>query len=195
MAAPPVCPASCGLRLGAAVPFRPRSAALPPPLAWPRPPLQPLPAGSSPAASACRRPNPPSHRRKIMPRLAGPRGRPRRIQPARIAVQQKRHHHPRVKRRLPEPAHIAARNLLEIEALPHQFNDEPRDMAFRHEILHIWRQKQRLIDIPRAKILAHGPTLNKTRPEFKSDYPDRLLVHRHGMDLAEATNIIAATKA
>src|ERR1700681_1162796 len=45
MAAPPVCPASCGLRLGAAVPFRPRSDALPPPPPSPRGqpavPLQP----------------------------------------------------------------------------------------------------------------------------------------------------------
>jgi hypothetical protein len=49
-------------------------------------------------------------------------------------------------------------------------------MAFRHEVLHIRRQKQRLIDIPGPKILAHGPTLNQTRPELNSDYSDRLLV-------------------
>src|SRR5450631_2645639 len=48
-------------------------------------------------------------------------------------------------------------------------------MAFRHEVLHIRRQKQRLIDIPGAKILAHGPSLNQTRSELKSDYSDRLL--------------------
>jgi hypothetical protein len=114
---------------------------------------------------------------KIVPFAAGSGNPPRRIQPARVAVQQKRHHHPRVKRRLPEPAHIAARDLLEIEALPHQLNDKPRDMAFRHEVLHIRRQKQRLIDIPGAKILAHGPSLNQTRSELNSDYSDRLLVH------------------
>src|SRR3982074_3764483 len=51
MAAPPVCPASCGLRLGAAVPFRPRCDALPPPPAWRRPPAPPSPAGSWPAVS------------------------------------------------------------------------------------------------------------------------------------------------
>src|SRR6266481_32135 len=51
-------------------------------------------------------------------------------------------------------------------------------MAFRHEVLHIRRQKQRLIDIPGAKILAHGPTLNQTRPELNSDYSDRLLAER-----------------
>src|SRR5664280_1680800 len=62
MAAPPVCPASCGPRLGAAVPFRPRCDALPPPPAWRRPPAPPSPAGSSPAVSACRRPNPKSQR-------------------------------------------------------------------------------------------------------------------------------------
>src|SRR3977135_807976 len=112
---------------------------------------------------------------KIVPLPAGLRAPPRPIQATGVAVQQQRHHHPRVKRRLPKPAHIAARDLLEIEALPHQLDDKPRDMAFWNEVLHIRRQKQRLIDIPRAKILAHGPTLNQTRPELKSDYPDRLL--------------------
>src|SRR5712672_1471241 len=112
---------------------------------------------------------------KIVPFAASSCDPPRRIQPTRIAVQQKRHHHPRVKRRLPEPAHIAARDLLEIEALPHQLDDKPRDMAFRHEVLHIRRQKQRLIDIPGAKILAHSPSLNQTRSELNSDYSDRLL--------------------
>src|ERR1700737_3561724 len=112
---------------------------------------------------------------KIVPFAAGLRDPPRRIQPTRIAVQQKRPHHPRVKRRLPETAHIAARYLLEIEALPHKFNDKPRDMPFRHEVLHIRRQKQRLIDIPGTKILAHSPRLNQTRSELNSDYSDRLL--------------------
>src|ERR1700731_308005 len=112
---------------------------------------------------------------KIVPFAAGPGNPPRRIQPTRIAVQQKRHHHPRVKRRLPETAHIAPRDLLEIEALPHQFNDKPRDMAFRHEVLHIRRQQQCLIDIPGPKILAHSPRLNQTRSELNSDYSDTLL--------------------
>src|SRR6202034_3720555 len=112
---------------------------------------------------------------KIVPLTAGLRDPPRRIQSTRIAVQQKRHHHPRVKRRLPKPAHIAARDRPEIEALPHQLNDKPRNMAFRHKILHIRRQKQRLIDIPGAKILAHGPRLNQNRLELNSHYSDRLL--------------------
>src|SRR5882757_2949701 len=117
---------------------------------------------------------------KIIPLPAGSGNPPRRIQSTRIAVQQKRHHHPRVKRRLPDPAHIAARDLLQIEALPHQLNDKPRDMAFRHEVLHIRRQKQRLIDIPGAKILAHSLTLNQTRPELNSHYSDRLLADQLG---------------
>src|SRR5712672_2199549 len=67
---------------------------------------------------------------KIVPFAASSCDPPRRIQPTRIAVQQKRHHHPRVKRRLPEPAHIAARDLFEIEALPHQLDDKPREWPF-----------------------------------------------------------------
>src|SRR5881275_1354262 len=51
-------------------------------------------------------------------------------------------------------------------------------MAFRHEVLHIRRQKQRLIDIPAAKILAHRPRLNQTRSELNSRYSDRLLGSR-----------------
>jgi hypothetical protein len=51
-------------------------------------------------------------------------------------------------------------------------------MAFRHEVLHIRWQKQRLIDIPGAKILAHSPTLNQTRSDLNSDYSDRLLGQR-----------------
>src|SRR5258708_2044643 len=87
----------------------------------------------------------------------------------------KRDNHPRVKRRLPKTTHIAARDLLEIKALPHQLNDKPRDMAFRHEVLHIRRQQQCLIDIPGAKILAHSSSLNQTRSKLNSDYSDRLL--------------------
>src|SRR6266567_5846309 len=112
---------------------------------------------------------------KIVPFAASSCDPPRRIQPARVAVQQKRHHHPRVKWRLPETAHIAARDLLEIKALPHQLNDKPRDMTFRHEVLHIRRQQQRLIDIPGTKILAHGPKVNQTPSNLNSDYSDRLL--------------------
>src|SRR6266853_2914490 len=48
-------------------------------------------------------------------------------------------------------------------------------MAFRHEVLHVRRQKQRLIDIPGPKILAHSQRLNQTRLELNSDYSDRLL--------------------
>src|SRR5260370_11598192 len=102
---------------------------------------------------------------------------PRRIQPNRIAVQPKGHHQPRVKRRLPETAHITPRDLLEIKPLPHQLNDKPRDMASRHKVLHIRRQQQCLIDIPGAKILAHSPRLNQTRSELNRYYSDRLLGH------------------
>jgi hypothetical protein len=41
--------------------------------------------------------------------------------------------------------------------------------------LHIRRQQQCLIDIPGAKILAHGSSLNQTRSKLNSDYSDRLL--------------------
>jgi hypothetical protein len=39
-----------------------------------------------------------------------------------------------------------------------------------------------LIDIPGAKILAHGSSLNQTRSELNSDYSDRLLVANNTTD-------------
>ena len=113
--------------------------------------------------------------RSCVGNAAGSSNAPRRIQPACIAMQQKRNHHPRIERRLAEPTHIAAHDCLEIQALPHQPNDKPRDVVLGHEVPHIRRQKQRLIDIPRAKVLAHSPSLNQTCWDLNSDYSDRLL--------------------
>src|SRR6266480_2884717 len=81
-----------------------------------------------------------------------------------------------------EPTHIAAHDRLEIQALPHQPNDKPRDVVLGHEVPHIRRQKQRLIDIPGAKVLAHSPSLNQTRWHLNSDYSDRLLGFRERND-------------
>src|SRR5271168_2975278 len=115
---------------------------------------------------------------EIVPLAAGSSNAPRRIQPACIAMQQKRNHHARIERRLAEPTHIAAHDRLEIQTLPHQPNDKPRDAVLGHEVPHIRRQKQRLIDIPGAKVLAHSPSLNQTRWDLNSDYSDRLLARR-----------------
>src|SRR6202022_470542 len=54
-------------------------------------------------------------------------------------------------------------------------------------VLHIRWQKQRLIDIPGAKILAHCPRLNQTRSELNSDYPDRLLGGEYAVGLTLLT--------
>src|SRR5271170_1946847 len=70
---------------------------------------------------------------EIVPLAAGSSNAPRRIQPACIAMQQKRNHHTRIERRLAEPTHIAAHDRLEIQTLPHQPNDKPRDVVLRHE--------------------------------------------------------------
>ena len=55
---------------------------------------------------------------EIVPLAAGSSNAPRRIQPACIAVQQKRNHHARIERRLAQPTHIAAHDRLEIQASP-----------------------------------------------------------------------------
>jgi hypothetical protein len=113
---------------------------------------------------------------EIVPLAAGSRNAPRRIQPTRIGMQQKRYHHARIKWRLAQPTHVAARDRPEIQALPRQPNDKTRDVVLGHEVLHTRRQKQRLIDVPGAKVLAHSPSLNQTRWDLNSDYLDRLLV-------------------
>src|SRR5438552_17617648 len=73
------------------------------------------------------------------------------------------------------PSPLTARDLPKIQALPRQPNDETRDVVLGHEVLHTRRQKQRLTDIPGAKVLAHSPSLNQTRWHLNSDYTDRLL--------------------
>jgi hypothetical protein len=91
--------------------------------------------------------------------------------------------HARIERRLAEPTHVVARDLLEIQALPHQPNDQPRDVVLGHEVLHTRRQKQRLIDIPGAKVLAHSPRLNQTRADLNSHYSDGLLGIKFAKDV------------
>ena len=60
-------------------------------------------------------------------------------------------------------------------AVIYQRHDEAREMVLWHEVLHAWRQKLRLIDLPGAKMLAHGGKQNQTRRQLNSDYSDRLL--------------------
>ena len=43
----------------------------------------------------------------------------------------------------------------------------PQDVVLRHEVPHIRRQKQRLIDIPGAKVLAHSPSLKSNSLGFE----------------------------
>src|ERR1700733_5951028 len=100
---------------------------------------------------------------------------PRRVEAARIAVQKQRRHHPRVKRRLPQPAPVAAAHRGKVKLLSNQRHDQPRKMLLGHVVLHARRQKLRFIDLPGTKVLAHGYATNQTRPNLTSDFSDRLL--------------------
>src|SRR5262249_725670 len=91
----------------------------------------------------------------------------------RIGMQQKRYHHARIKWRLAQPTHVAARDRPEIQALPRQPNDKTRDVVLGHEVLHTRRHKQRLIDVPGAKVRAHNSSLNQTRSDLIDDGPGR----------------------
>jgi hypothetical protein len=48
-------------------------------------------------------------------------------------------------------------------------------VALAYVILHARRQKLDLVDLPRAKMLAHRPTRNQIRRLLKSNYSDKLL--------------------
>src|ERR1700733_7413267 len=109
---------------------------------------------------------------------------PRRVEAARIAVQKQRRHHPRVKRRLPQPAPVAAAHRGKVKLLSNQRHDQPRQMLLGHVVLHARRQKLRFIDLPGTKVLAHGYATNQTRPNLTSDFPDRLLAAITDMQLA-----------
>ena len=117
--------------------------------------------------------------RPLYRRLGDP---PRRIKPARVAMQKQCRHHPRVKRRLTQHARVTAHDRVQIEAFSDQRDNQPRHVVLGHIILHVRRQKLGLIDFPEAKILAHAHNRNQTRTHLTSDYSDRLLV---GGDLRE----------
>jgi len=71
------------------------------------------------------------------------------------------HHHARVKRRLPEPTHIAAVISLRSSS-PHQFNDKPRHMPSARSPAQ--SAAEAASDrYSRAEILAHSQRLNQTR--------------------------------
>jgi len=100
---------------------------------------------------------------------------PRGVDAARVGIEQKRRHHARIERRLPEPARVAGREGREIEALPDQRHDQPRQVGRRHVVRDARRQQLHLVDLPGAKMLAHDPARNQTRGNLGSDYSDRLL--------------------
>src|SRR6516164_4985619 len=109
----------------------------------------------------------PLHRRPSDP--------PRRIEAAGVRMQKQPRHHPRVERRLAEPARVAAGDLAQIEALSDKGNNQPGQVVLSHVILNARRQQMRLVNLPGPKVLAHGHAKNQTRRDLASDYSDRLL--------------------
>ena len=88
---------------------------------------------------------------------------PRRRHAAHVGVQQQRDHQARIERRLPKRAWIGLVERGQIKTVAHEPDDEARNMLLGHEVLHIRRQQQRLIDLPGAIVLAHGLSMNQTR--------------------------------
>src|SRR6186713_2943236 len=53
-----------------------------------------------------------------------------------ITMQKQRRHHPRIERRLTEPARVTPVDRAKIKLLPDQRQDQPRQVVLRHVILH-----------------------------------------------------------
>jgi hypothetical protein len=100
--------------------------------------------------------------------LAGPLDRSRGPGPARVGVEQHRHHHRRIKRRATVPiGAIGAIERRQIHPGDH-VDDEPREVILRQPLANIRRQQKRLVTIARDEVLPHhrsllNPPDNNTR--------------------------------
>ena len=74
-----------------------------------------------------------------------------------------------------ERARVTVGDDAQVEALLNQRHDKTRQVVLGHEVVHIRRQELRLIDLPGAKVLAHGTGMKQTRGQLNSDYSRRLL--------------------
>src|SRR5262249_18344534 len=90
------------------------------------------------------------------------------VDAAAVAIKQQRRHHARVERWLAPLRSIGARDLDEIQLFFHQVYHEVGEVILGHEVLHGWRQKLRLVDVPGAKCLAHDASQNLTRDSLAS---------------------------
>ena len=92
----------------------------------------------------------------------------RRVAAATVRIEQQRRHHDGIERRLPPLAAVRAGDLGQVDFIPYQAQHKTGEMVLGHEVLHHRWQKQRLIDLPGAKCLAHAHRQNLTRPSCTS---------------------------
>ena len=85
------------------------------------------------------------------------------VDAATVGIEQQRRHHGRIERRLAPLAAIGASDLGEVDIVPDQIQHKPGEMVLGHEVPHLRRQKQRLVNLPGAECLAH--------PQTESDSP------------------------
>src|SRR5207244_12521753 len=86
------------------------------------------------------------------------------------------HHHLRMIGRRPQARGIAGHDPAQVQALAHQRHHEAGEMVLAYVVLHASRQQLLFVDLPGAKVFAHGPGQNPTRRRKSSNYSDRLLV-------------------
>jgi hypothetical protein len=117
---------------------------------------------------------------------AGPLDRLRRPDPARVRVQNQRHHHRRIKRRPTAPVHsIGDVERLELHRR-HSIKHKPREVILRQPPAHVRRHQKRLLAITRDKPLRHARHRLKPpgrHPDLR-DSPSRRSTIRHGRRLS-----------
>jgi hypothetical protein len=96
------------------------------------------------------------HRLEVEALLAGAGDPPRRVDAPAVGVEQQRHHHPRVVRRIAAGLRVGRQDGGEVEFLGHDVADQMRRMTRRHELLHRGRQQPDLIDLPGPEALRHA---------------------------------------
>jgi hypothetical protein len=96
------------------------------------------------------------HRLNVEPLQASPGDPTRTVDALRVAIEQKRGHHRRVKCRRPARVVIGSMDRRQVQAVANQVADKMARMLGRNEILYRRRQQKDLIHIPRTISFAHA---------------------------------------
>ncbi len=118
------------------------------------------------------RPLQPRHRHEIDPLLARPGDPARGVDAAAVAVEQQRHHHPRVVGRVAALLVVGREDHREVERLAHGVADEVREVPGRDQLVRRGRQQPALVHVPGTEGLRH-PRRESRPPRRRERLPGR----------------------